>query len=165
MAPTLRRFIRLLCALNVPKLCQPIIDSISTRQPSPPLRAVFPNLTRCFALIVFADYNVPIKHAARLVAAYRHRHPLMDIGAIHVSNRCAPEVVKYLTRKPGYFQRLVPCVAEVTDRLSIAVNDILANQSRGLTWNFGHLALIPLALNRFEQFTVQRDCPRLVDLG
>lgn len=65
------------------------------------------------------------------MAAYRHRHPLMDIGASHVSNRCAPEVVKYLTRKPGYFQRLVPFVAEVTDGLSIAVNELLANQSKG----------------------------------
>jgi hypothetical protein len=66
----------------------------------------------------------------------------------------ASEVVQYLCGESGFLPRLVPCLAKVSDGLSVVVEHVWAKQGRRVSGDLRHNAPLPLPLHSFQQFAV-----------
>src|SRR3989304_1647732 len=101
---------------------------------------MFPSPARRFFQVIFAHDVVAVKDASCLVSRYRHCYPFMDASANHVPNRCAPEVMQYLTGESGFLPPFVPRLPGGRAGTGVGAGEGKEGEAGGGAWNFRYLA-------------------------
>ena len=125
---------------------------------------MFRTVPRRLFQVIFAHDVIAVKDAPGFVSRFHHGNPFRNASANRVSNRCAPEVMHDLCRESGFLPRLVPRLAKTLIGFPSRLEHIRAKQGRRVSGDLRHLAPFPLALHRFQQFTVKDYQPTLIVL-